>query len=98
MVSQLGVEVKAAEWTSPILFNSTTGVVLWKGDVVEIRPATTTLPGGNPVGGKYRILSFSLFWKRDALGRRMVSYTGERIGDVRAIEDTPGFEPVEGPG
>lgn len=98
VVSQLGVEVKAAEWTSPILFNSSTGVVLWKGDVVEIRPATTTLPGGNPVGGKYRILSFSLSWKRDALGRRLVSYTGERIGDVRAIEDTPGFEPVEGPG
>lgn len=78
----LGVEQKLADWTCPLLFRSDTGVMLYKGDVVEIRPADTTLPGGSPVGGRYRILSLALSWKRDAIGLREVSYTGERIGDI----------------
>jgi hypothetical protein len=57
-------------------------VIIYKGDVVEIRPADVELTGGDPVGGKYRVLSLSLSWKRDALGLRRVSYTGERIGDI----------------
>jgi hypothetical protein len=78
----LGQEVRLADWTCPLLFRSDTGVMLYKGDVVEIRPADTELTGGDPVGGRYRILSISLSWKRDALGMREASYTGERIGGI----------------
>lgn len=81
LAAELGVEQKIAEWQCPLLFKADTSMV-WKGDVVEVRPATTTLPGGNPVGGRYRIKSFSLSWKRDAKGRRLVSYVGERIANI----------------
>jgi hypothetical protein len=79
---ELGSEKRLAEWECPLLFNSSTGVTLWKGECVEIRPADTLLAGGEPEGGVYRVKSFSLSWKRDAKGRRSVSYMGERVGDI----------------
>lgn len=81
---ELGTEAKIAEWECPLLFRTADNVVLWKGDIVEIRPADTELAGGDPVGGRYRVRSFSLSWKRDAVGRRLVSYVGERTGDIGA--------------
>ncbi len=78
---ELGTEKRLAEWECPLLYKSD-GVIVWKGECVEIRPATTPLPGGAPEGGRYRVKSFSVSWKRDAKGRRLVAYMGERIGDI----------------
>lgn len=84
-VTDLGSETRIAEWECPLLFRAGDQVAVWKGDVVEVRPGDVAGVGGLPEGGRYRIRSLSISARgRQWRGRRLVTYTGERIDDIGA--------------
>jgi hypothetical protein len=81
----LGVPTRAAKWESPLLYDST-GIPLWIGECVQIRPSAAVLPGGRAEGGIYRITDIDLSWTRKDIAaldaRRLVRYEGERVGNI----------------
>lgn len=84
LAALIGVEQRIAQWECPLLWRSDHEPV-WRGDCVAIRPGDTSLPGGNPEGGIYRVKSLSLNWRKDGFGssgKRSVTYVGERVADL----------------